>query len=622
MKTSISIMMAIAVCVSSSSILLVSAQAPKPTVGHSATLIDNVVFIQGGSSAANTPSNAAYSLTLGKGGTYNGATMLDITTLAAFSARDYHSSVKSVGGLMINCGGLDRPDAAGSTQMTCDVFNPKYNSTKLDMSSVLVNSRGGMAIAIGGTSAYYTGGSAGPGTGPGAGFSTDMNVLVLATNLKWRVGTPMPVATRFHTATWVESLNSMIILGGQIENGSAVAMNSASVFSGVTWTTRPIAGDAVAARYGHTAVEDEKGSIYIYGGQTSATATPLNDVFFLNTSAATWAWKKINVANAEPRVFHASVMLPDNTILHTFGRAGLDQASAVNTFSLFNVASSAWTPAAALHATIANVSPNKGPDTSNNPTDPNFKHPGNEEAEGKSSKGGIIGGAIGGILAVAALAGGFIFYRKRQANRHSNGSVAAGPYSKHSGSASGQLGRSSLNLDDSDKAKLGRSFTIRQPAAAYVDNNGVQDLKHMSPYDGSNNNGYGGEPAVIEYELTDTSGHRYEPGSVAERKRYVEEQQRQLMSGFESVYPDQPLPFQHQQPRSNNNNNNQQDQDYFGSPTLTNASSPIGGRSPSQSRRNQSQSLSEQGGAMSPSSRHQQAHQYHDQSDQLYSNKF
>jgi hypothetical protein len=46
---------------------------------------------------------------------------------------------------------------------------------------------------------------------------------------------------------------------------------------------------------------------------------PLNDVYVLNTAAPTWAWKKIAVPTAEPRAFHASVLLNDNTILHTFG---------------------------------------------------------------------------------------------------------------------------------------------------------------------------------------------------------------------------------------------------------------------------------------------------------------
>ncbi|KAF8938864.1 hypothetical protein BGZ47_008378 [Haplosporangium gracile] len=670
MKSSISIMMAIVVCASSSS-MLVKAQNLKPTIGHSATLVDATVFIQGGSGADGNPSNAAYSLRLGQNGSYKGSTLLDITQLAGFSTRGFHSSVETLQGLMINCGGFD---AAGATahKMSCDIFNPiKYTSTKMDMTVPAVSSRGGMAVAVGGestTMAYYIGGSLTPATGAAGGFSNEMNMLTLSSGLGWRSGTPMPVATRYHTATWVESIKSMVILGGQIEAGTAVAMNAASTFSGNTWTTRPITGDAVSARFGHSAVEDENGNIYIYGGQTATGTVPLSDIYLLNTTGAAWTWKKLNVT-AEPRAFHASVLLKDNSILHTFGQAGAGPDSAVNTFSLFDTLTGTWTAAAPPGAVVATESPIKGTGISNNPNNPNFQHPGNDPSggeKGKSGKGGVIGGAVGGIAAVLLLVAGFIFYRKRQARRHSNGSVAAGPYSKHSASASGQIGsagRSSLHLEEGgDKSKLGRSFTIRQPAPAYVDGNSVQDLKHVRPYDDNNgyNNkyndrfagGYGGEPAVIEYELTDTSGHRYEPGSVAERKRYVEEQQRQLMNGFESVYPDQPLPFYHQQyqtsnnnnnnnnnsQRSNNNSNQQQQDDFYGSPTLTVASLPrgeaakLGGRSPSQSRRNRSQSRSEQGAntagsytAQSPSARAQQAQRPYDQypdHSEYFNNKF
>ncbi|KAF9927856.1 hypothetical protein FBU30_002819 [Linnemannia zychae] len=592
--------MAIAVCASSSS-MMVDAQVPVATTGHSAILVDKTVFIQGGTGADGNPSNAAYALILSSKSTYIGATMLDITKMSGFSSRRFHNSVESVGGMVVNCGGLDAPGTA-SHKMTCDIFNRiPYNTTKIELTKYDVTSRGGMAVAIGGTTsiaAYFLGGSRSPDTGAAAGFSNEMDVMMLSTGLPWRS---------------VDSIGGIVVLGGQIESGAAVAMNVTSVFSGNTWSTRPIGGDAITPRFGHSAVEDQNGNIYIYGGQTAATAAPLNEVYLLNTTASTWVWKKINT-NAEPRAFHASVML-DGTILHTFGQAGPGADSAVNTFSLFNIATGAWTAAApAPAATVANTSPNKPSDISNNPNDPNFRHPGGEE-ETKSGKGGVIGGAIGGVAAIIILVGGFIFYRKRQARRHSN-TVAAGPYSKHSASASGGLGRSSLHLEEGgDKSKLGRSFTIRQPAPAYIDNGSVQDLNHYndSKYNDRSAGGYGDEPRVIEYELTDTSGHRYEPGSIAERKRYVEEQQRQLMSGFESVYPDQPLPFS----QYNNNNNNSN------SPK----SNPVG-RSSSQTRRNRSQSKSEQGEhqqhggytAQSPSIRAQQARQeQYDNYDQYYS---
>ncbi|KAG0373896.1 hypothetical protein BGX24_011099 [Mortierella sp. AD032] len=645
MKAGVSIMLAIAVCASSSSMMV---NAQKPTVGHTATLFDKTVFIQGGYGPDGVATNAAYSLILSANGAYAGSSMLDITALSAFSARGYHNSVDSVGGLMINCGGFGG-DSIVNGKMSCDIFNPiKYNSTRMNMSKPNVKPRGGMAVAIGGetsVSAYFMGGSATLSSSVAAEnlFSTDVNVLTLSSTLNWRVGTPMLVATRYHTATWIDSVKGIVVLGGQLQGGTAVAMNTAAIFSANIWTNRPIVGDVPPPRFGHSAVCDDSGKIYIYGGQAGSAGIIFNDIFVLDTAAATWAWKKINVPTAEPRAFHSSVLLVDGTILHTFGQSGPAQNTAVDTFSLFTIASGAWTAAAVPpKPTVATETPIKGPDTSNNPNDPNFKHTTGDNGEGgggEGGKGGAIGGAIGGIAAVGLLVAGFIFYRKRQARRHSSAGVAVGPYSKHSASASGTIGgagRSSLHLEEGgDKSKLGRSFTIRQPAAAYIDDNSVHDLKHMRPYDDNNdyNNyndrsagGYGNEPAVIEYELTDTSGHRYEPGSVAERKRYVEEQQRQLMNGFESVYPDQPLPFQHQQ----RSNNSQQDQDYY-SPTLTAVSSPnqakLGGRSPSQSRRNRSQDQGSVNGgytSQSPSARAQQTRQdqYQDHPDQFYNNKF
>ncbi|KAF9110094.1 hypothetical protein BGX30_008103, partial [Mortierella sp. GBA39] len=184
-----------------------------------------------------------------------------------------------------------------------------------------VGSRGGMAVAIdsSSTTAYYFGGSLTSAIGADGGFSNEMSMLKLDSAMGWRSGTAMPAATRYHTATWIDSLKSFVILGGQIQAGTAVAMNVASTFSGVTWGNRTIAGDAVSARFGHTAVEDGQGNIYIYGGQTAAGTVPLSDIYLLNTTAATWAWKKINVVPAaEPRAFHASVLLNDGSILHTF----------------------------------------------------------------------------------------------------------------------------------------------------------------------------------------------------------------------------------------------------------------------------------------------------------------
>ncbi|KAK3809845.1 MAG: hypothetical protein J3R72DRAFT_81139 [Linnemannia gamsii] len=320
MKAGVSIMLAIAVCASSSSMMV---NAQKPTVGHTATLFDKTVFIQGGYGPDGAATNAAYSLLLSANGAYAGSSMLDITTLSAFSARGYHNSVDSVGGLMINCGGFGG-DSIVNGKMSCDIFNPiKYNSTRMNMSKPNVKPRGGMAVAIGGetsVSAYFMGGSATLSSSVAAEnlFSTDVSVLTLSSTLNWRVGTPMLVATRYHTATWIDSVKGIVVLGGQLQGGTAVAMNTAAIFSANVWTNRPIVGDVPPPRFGHSTVCDDSGKIYIYGGQAGSAGIIFNDIFVLDTAAATWAWKKINVPTAEPRAFHSSVLLVDGTILHTF----------------------------------------------------------------------------------------------------------------------------------------------------------------------------------------------------------------------------------------------------------------------------------------------------------------
>jgi hypothetical protein len=228
-------MMAIAVCASSSS-MLVHAQAP--TSGHTATLVDSTVFIHGGLGADGNPTNAAYSIRLGEGGAFKGSNVLDITKLAGFSTRALHSSVLSNQAMMVNCGGFDAVPATAH-KMSCDIFNPiKYTSTTMNMTAFLVNSRGGMAVAVSPDKAFYFGGSLTSATGAPGGFSTDTNLIKLDAGLGWRSDIAMPVATRYHTATWIQSIKSFVILGGQIEAGTAVAMNVATTFSGVTWSTR------------------------------------------------------------------------------------------------------------------------------------------------------------------------------------------------------------------------------------------------------------------------------------------------------------------------------------------------------------------------------------------------
>ncbi|KAF9401844.1 kelch domain-containing protein 3 [Podila epigama] len=340
MRLITSVVAAFAVC----ALTVVHAEQPKPMIGHTATLIDNTVFIQGGSSALNVAQNSAFSLILGKDKSIAGATLVDHTTFSKFRPRDFHVSINTNAGLMVNCGSLDNAPGPSET-FTCDVFDViQYNSTAMTSIKTSAVSRGGMASAVSENFAFFLGGS-GPND---SSFSNVVNTLVLGTldRPSWRVDTNMPTPIRFHTATYVSG-TGVVVLGGQIQSGAAVPLATASVLYNGNWTTRAIAGTAPTPRFGHSAVLTETGTLYIYGGKETTAGAALNDVFSIDTNLPAWTWTKVNVPTAEPRAFHASVILPDEagTILHTFGQTGAGIDTAVNTFSSFNPKTNTWNPA-------------------------------------------------------------------------------------------------------------------------------------------------------------------------------------------------------------------------------------------------------------------------------------
>ncbi|KAG0037920.1 hypothetical protein BGZ82_001564 [Podila clonocystis] len=523
---------------------VVRADNPKNTIGHTATLIDKTVFIQGGSSTPNTAQNSAFSLILGPNGTLKDSTLLDHTTLSQFRARDFHSSVFA-NGLMINCGSMDGGPSSGA--FTCDIFNVmKYNSTPMTNVPTSAVSRGGAASTIANGYAYFLGGS---GANDQA-YSNKVNVLVLGTmeHPNWRVDTDMPTPTRYHTANYVQNVG-IVVLGGQTQGGQVLGMNTASILNAGTWTQRPITGDC-PARFGHSAVLSEAdGLLYIYGGKSAAAAGPLNDICSLETKAGTWAWKKIIASTAEPRAFHASVLLEDGNILHTFGQSGVGPETAVNTFSSYNIKNNAWTAAfTPPPATVITESPIKNTGPCSNPNNPECEHPkGDTSGAGASGAKKANVGLIAGVTVAALIVlvvGGFLFRRHRNGGsflplgstkRSNKTDIDAGPLKRHH----------STGGNGDGEGKLGRSFTIRKPPSVYVENDQDLDQTHYprygnaqdarnNPYYGDrqyNNNNFNG--GVIEYELSDTSGQKYGPSSVAERKKYVEQQQKEVLDKYD-----------------------------------------------------------------------------------------
>ncbi|KAG0242013.1 hypothetical protein BGW41_004996 [Actinomortierella wolfii] len=652
---------------------------PGPTMGHTAVLVDNTIFIQGGQSAPNTPQPASFSILLGENGSMNGAQVLDITAFSKFSARDFHVAVGSNAGRLISCGTMN---GAKGDAMTCDVFHVRsYRAENLASmpGAKHAPNRGGMAVAVGPESAYLMGGS------NGETYSKVVNLLKRSSDLGWRVDVDMPQPVRFHTATYVDSSIGIVVLGGQIQGGSAVAMNTASILKDAVWTNRTIGGENVPARWGHTAVL-VKNELFIYGGISTVGGSALADVYALDTKAATWAWRKVAV-QAEPRAFHTSTLLPDGTILNMFGTSGTGIEQAVATLSSFNPSSNSWTAMTLPPAKVADASPIKGPgmlaadavplpphprtivhndlhilaapattapiatktnapppaptvpastapaapsasfgfpngvivqtpngnaagnntgntifnlptgtqpfvypfptDTSNNPNDPNFKHPTGEEPA-KSNTGLIAGVSVAAV--VVLVVAGLLFQRYRRRSRE-----AASTFSRQNRSASA-AGTAPHSADERNGGKGGvsRSFTIRKPASVnYIEDDSELDQtghpRYKTDGDAHNHPYYGDRtPGLVEYELSDTSGQKYGPSSVAERKRYVEQQQRKVMEEYEMSFQDYHPPSS-PYPQST------------AAPSYTSHVSPVqtptmGGRSPRVQNQQQHQGIQQQYG--------------------------
>ncbi|KAF9583689.1 hypothetical protein BGW38_008859 [Lunasporangiospora selenospora] len=532
-----------------------AAQTLVGTVGHTAAFVGNTIFIQGGQSAENVPRNTAYAIILGSGSGpgLNISRVLDHTAFSKFSTRDFGISVEG-GGSLINCGTLH----GGSTKMTCDKFNPTtYTVAPLDGIKDSVRNRGAMALSVADDRAYLIGGAFGSDNSSGLSIASD--ILMLTTALTWRNDQNVSTGLQYHTATYVDSIKGTVVLGGLMNTGGAQSMGIALVLTNGNWTQRNIGGDVPLGRYGHTTVNNGKGVLYMYGGKASLTAAPLNDMYSLNTSEPAWVWKKHPVSGIDARAFHASVLVANSLILHIFGQGGADFNSNLNTIASYNFTSESWAILTNLPTIeVANKSPNEPPKNSNNPNDPNYRHPngdgtitegnGGNGSGSKSNVGAIAGASVAAVVVLAL--GVFLFYRRRirrqgtapvKRNQNNTGSTAAlgGP-------------------DETDKTKLARSFTIRAPTNNYVEDDRDLDQTHHpryksdvdargNPYYGDGNGQSLGRSnsknaSVVEYELSDTSSQTYGGGNgnganLADRKRYVEQQQRKVMDEYEMAYP-------------------------------------------------------------------------------------
>ncbi|KAG0374922.1 hypothetical protein BGX24_009753 [Mortierella sp. AD032] len=195
--------------------------------------------------------------------------------------------------------------------------------------------------------------------------------------------------------------------------------------------------------------------------------------------------------------------------------------------------------------------------TGTDPNSPNFQQGQANGANGSSSSSSsnvpiIVGITVAGV-AVLAIAGLLIQRYKARSRTNTINSHQTRSRTKQNQAAGGPGGAGGGR---GDRAKLAKSFTIRKPPSVYVDDDLDLDQtghpRYKSASDAQNHPYYGDHrtPGLVEYELSDTSGQKYGPSSVAERKRYVEQQQRKVMDEYEMFNPHKDMPPQSPYPAS------------------------------------------------------------------------
>ncbi|KAF9198539.1 Multiple epidermal growth factor-like domains protein 8 [Haplosporangium sp. Z 27] len=503
---------------------------PKGTIGHTAILANNTVFIQGGSSSANNPSSASYAILLNEDGSMNNATTnatwLDNTQLGNLDPRDFGISA-AVNGKIVNCGTLD---GAHGSSMVCDQLDTTwYNSTQLGVPSSVLN-RGGMAYTLPDPNGniYLLGGS----TGTDISTTTTLaNVLSFSnSSTKWSNITSMSTHLRYHTATYIGNpAYEVIVLGGLNEGNFPQTTTSALIYANGNWTTRPILGTVdPGLRFGHTVVYDGKDIIYLYGGLPNVGSTPSSGFFYLNVSQSSWSWVKVGV-NPEPRAFHAATLLKDNTILYTFGQSGADISTAVNTFALFDIKAAKWIPAQSPNA-IYNIthSPNYTPP----PPPSNSAGSSGETSGSKGINVALIGGICGGLVFLIFLIIIIILIIRRRNRR--------GPINNYIPGPPKDMKIMYEKQDEEEKAKHAKAFMIRKPPSVYVTNETSGNGDYKSQFYGGEGSGRN-SPSYAEY--VGGGQNNNSDSSIEERRRYVEDQQRQFMEDYENTYH-HPPPFE------------------------------------------------------------------------------
>ncbi|KAL1923552.1 uncharacterized protein VTP21DRAFT_8532 [Calcarisporiella thermophila] len=203
----------------------------------------------------------------------------------------------------------------------------------------------------------------------------------------------------------------LLILGGRMENGTFVNMNSLFTFDTtlLKWESVSVPGSSPDPRIGHTAVyKNTTNQVIVYGGLRDLKGTPASPaLIILNINNGTYSWSSPSGNNLDKPRFMHSAFLVDKYMFVLFGgtQYGTNPPGVVPTSSILELLDTdtwKWTTSYTPPASLAGNSSKGGTGYITG-------------AEGGLSTGAIIGIGVGaGFLLIAGAAIVFILIRRRK----------------------------------------------------------------------------------------------------------------------------------------------------------------------------------------------------------------
>ncbi|GAA5980946.1 hypothetical protein JCM11641_005494 [Rhodosporidiobolus odoratus] len=157
-----------------------------------------------------------------------------------------------------------------------------------------------------------------------------------------------------YSATWVEELGEVVVVGGQTAQGVLAPMDAVLRFEVATrtWAEATTLGETPISRMGHATTLLPSGSLLVHGG-LSSTHSPLSDLYLLSPPSSSptpadgpWTWTSLSISDSSmlspSLAWHTATAIEGGTIVIAFG-LDTTTAAASNDFYFLSIDEEAGT---------------------------------------------------------------------------------------------------------------------------------------------------------------------------------------------------------------------------------------------------------------------------------------